>query len=336
MGIMLVSSLSSYMKTMEMQAKWQQKQEKGDYAPEHTESADKEFKKQIDDMRYPEYDRSARMESDIETKLTSGKELSDEEMQYLKNHDPGTYQKARIIQRERKSYEKSLAACTTKEEVEQLKADHAAAAVERVKAIRYNPYLSRKDMRELIRMEHFKAAALDDAMHEFMKDADYKRLPDGGDVSKKEDLGNEAEETKEITLVETEIQHPSSLQLSLEMDPNMDLAELKELSKAAEKAEKQEISLSKIELDDGKKTPAPDESTDDAAEEGSILKAILDEEARWAREDEEKAASSPQEAPGPADQADSLNMAQNKAKAAYYSAQSYEPGRETSRIDVRK
>lgn len=76
------------------------------------------------------------MEADIEIKLTAGKKLSGEEMLYLKNHDKAMYQKAKIIKRERDAYEKTLTSCKTKDEVEQLKADYASAAVRRINAIR--------------------------------------------------------------------------------------------------------------------------------------------------------------------------------------------------------
>ena len=111
MGIMMITSLNSYAKTISMAMKWQKRQEENNYAPGSTDpgSVQDSFQKQLDQIRYPGYDRSSQMEGDIEIKLTAGKRLSAEEMLYLKNHDRSTYQKARIINRERGAYEKALA-----------------------------------------------------------------------------------------------------------------------------------------------------------------------------------------------------------------------------------
>lgn len=311
MSIMMVTSLSSLAKNMEMRMRWQKRQEEGDYAPDNAAPADDTFKKQVDEMRYPEYDRSSRMEGDIEIKLTAGKELTSEEMNYLKKHNPGTYQKAKIIERERKSYEKSLESCTTKEEVEKLKADHAEAAVNRVRSILKNTFLSRDQKRELLQMEHYKAAALDDAMHEFTDSPEYKALPDA--IMPKDTKNEEAK--ADTTL-------------------GLNAKARKEQAKAAEKAAEYEIP--KTETDPEKKEPVPQTSTDDAAEEGTIMKAILDEEARWAREEEEAAADPEKADSAQTSQIPDVSKAiQEKAQAAYFITQSY-PGYETPMVDIRK
>lgn len=311
MSIMMVTSLSSLAKNMEMRMRWQKRQEEGDYAPDNAAPADDTFKKQVDEMRYPEYDRSSRMEGDIEIKLTAGKELTSEEMNYLKKHNPGTYQKAKIIERERKSYEKSLESCTTKEEVEKLKADHAEAAVNRVRSILKNTYLSRDQKRELLQMEHYKAAALDDAMHEFIDSPEYKALPDK--IMPKDTKNEEAE--ADTTL-------------------GLNAKAREEQAEAAEKAAEYEIP--KTETDPEKKEPVPQTSTDDAAEEGTIMKAILDEEARWAREEEEAAADPENGESAQTGQIPDVSKAiQEKAQAAYFITQSY-PDYETPMVDIRK
>ena len=55
------------------------------------------------------------------------------------------------------------------------------------------------------------------------------------------------------------------------------------------------------------------------------MRAILDEEARWAMEEAPAQTEEPSEAPQFA-----------RAKAAYLVAQSYEAPMETSRVDIRK
>ena len=126
MGIMMVTSLSSFAKNMQMAVRWQERQEKSDFAPDKVEFVDKSFQNKVDE-KTPPPKRSSQMEMDIEIKLTAGKKLSAEEMRYLKTYNPSTYQQAKTIEQERKAYEKALESCKTKDEVEQLKAQQAAA-----------------------------------------------------------------------------------------------------------------------------------------------------------------------------------------------------------------
>ena len=256
-----------------MAMKWQKKLEDKDLSPDNAPPADDTFQKKLDEFRHPENDRSGQKEYDIELKMTAGKKLSGEEMLYLKDHNRSLYQVAKKIDQERIVYEDALAACTTKEEVEQLKADYAAAAVERINAIRNDPSMSRQKKQELFSIEYFRAAALDDTMHLFIDSSDYENLPDGKVLQQ-----DETDET------ENEVQET-----------------------------------------DAKKLIPAYEAADDAGEEGSIVKAILDEQARWAREEEEEHPQSDQPLEG-------LSLA--RAKAAYLIYQSYTDSAEISKIDI--
>lgn len=274
MSIMLVTSINSYMKSMQMGMKWQKRLKDNDYSPEDAVSADDAFHKQLDEFLHPQDDRSCQMELDIELKMIGGKKLSGEEMLYLKTHNSSIYQVAKKIDQERIAYEDALASCTTREEVEKLKADYAAAAVERINAIRNDPFISNEKKQKLFSIEYFRAAALDDTMHTFMNSPDYKHLPAGEKTQP--DENDEIENGAQGT------------------DPK-------------------------------KRIPEQEEAADDAAEEGSIMKAILDEEARWAREEDPDQTEEPPEEPHLA-----------RAKAAYLVAQSYGAPAETFRIDIRK
>lgn len=333
MGIMMVTSLNSYAKTMAMAMKWQKKQEENNYAPDNTDSGSVQdsFQKKLDEIRYPRYDRSSQMEGDIEIKLTAGKKLSAEEMTYLKNHDRATYQKAKIINRERAAYEKALASCTTKDEVEQLKASYAEAAVRRINAIRNNPSASRDQKRELFQMEHYKAAALDDAMHEFMKSPEYEALPSAPaprDPSQKDQsaIDETGNPDSKPTIAGSEVTlKPIQEQLAAR-------------DKAIKEAAQYEISKLTDSKDDQKKFQTMlKKFEDDACEEGSIMKAILDEEARWAQEEEgEEDASDPQDVTLTQPREPSPGYLVNQAKAAYLAALSYDTDPKPSAIDIRK
>lgn len=269
---------------MKMTARWQERQVTGDYDPDEPTFVDHSFQNKIEEDD-PRPERSEQMEMDIEIKLNAGKKLSAEEMLYLKAYAPDTYQKAQTILQERTAYEKALESCQTKDEVEQLKSRYASAAVERIRAIRKTPGLSSRNKRELLKMEHMRAAALDDSMHEFVKSREYEMLPEG-----------------------TENQEEGNMEGNEKAGPGFIMRSLQE-----------------------KKDDAKEVFDDDAEEEGSIMKAILDEEARWAREDEENAASGNE----PAEETFTSSQI-NQAKAAYFDAQVYTIYEGAARIDIKK
>ena len=309
MGIRMITSLNMYAENMKMTARWQERQVTGDYDPDEPTFVDHSFQNKIEEDD-PRPERSEQMEMDIEIKLNAGKKLSAEEMLYLKAYAPDTYQKAQTILQERTAYEKALESCQTKDEVEQLKSRYASAAVERIRAIRKTPGLSSRNRRELLKMEHIRAAALDDSMHEFIKSQEYEMLPEG---TKTQEEGNMKENGKA---------GPGFIMKSLQekSDRLIKAAEEAEVYEAAEKDMKQE-----------KKETTKEVLEDDAEEEGSIMRAILDEEARWSKEDEENAAS------GNAPAEETFTSSQiNQAKAAYFDAQVYTIYEGAARIDIKK
>lgn len=319
MGIMMVTSLSSFAKNMQMAVRWQERQEKSDFAPDKVEFVDKSFQNKVDE-KTPPPKRSSQMEMDIEIKLTAGKKLSAEEMRYLKTYNPSTYQQAKTIEQERKAYEKALESCKTKDEVEQLKAQHAAAAVERIRTIWKAPGLSREKKRELLRMEHLKAAALDDAMHEFMDSKEYEGLPDGIELQKG---GKDTKEKENAALGQD---------LKLGQVKRAGQEEGDSLDKAAKEAAEYDVGQKETEKEGKPFTPKV--SADDAAEEGSIMRAILDEEARLAEEDEENASSAQGE--GLQEEEASGDYPAGQAQAAYLASQVYTTYPDAAMFDVKK
>lgn len=322
MSIMMVTSLTSYTKSMAMKMKWQKKQAEGDYSPDRLTSAENTSDKRTDEIRYPKSDRSSRMEADIELKLNSGKKLTAEEMQYLKEHNPETYQKAKNIERERESYEKELASCKTKEEVEMVKASHAAAAVDQVNSIKNNPNISGGKKLELIKAEYFKAAARDDAMHLFTQSSDYKKLP------------SEAERQK----AEKDMEEAKKTELGLDEESQKEKAAEKAAGYEPEKTE-EEVEKKIALLEESKKKIAlPEESADNAGKEGTIVKALQDAEAAWKEEerrsndsDSDKITRTQAEATPEA-----RKVRQAKARAAYASSQPSVFFEDTPTIDIKK
>lgn len=287
MSVMMVTSINSYTKSMEMKMKWQKRQTSHDYAADGKTSLDSSTQRQLEEIRESQSDGSKQMAAQIDLKMMSGKRLTAQEMEYLKEHDPETYKKAKAVEMEREAYERELKSCKTKEEVQRVKAAHAAAALDRVNDIKNNPNIPGGKKLELIKQEHAKATALDETMHAFTKSGDYHKLP------------TEAEKQK----AEKEMEEAKKAELGLD-----------EESKKCEKPtgdEYREDDPPKADGDESDGEAAPEFS---GPQEGSIRKTLLDAEAKEARDaitDRVKTRAQVQVTP------QARKVRQAKARAAY-------------------
>lgn len=302
MSIMMVTSINTYTKSMEMKMKWQKKQSSSDYTADGTTSLDSSTRKQLEDIRESQKDGSKQMAAQIELKMMSGKRLSAEEMDYLKEHDPETYKKAKAIEMEREAYERELKNCKTKEEVQRVKAAHAATALDRVNDIKNNPNIPSGKKLELIKQEHFKASALDDTMRTFTKSGEYQKLP------------TEAERQK----AEKELEEAKKAEMGLD-DESKD-----KVSGEAEESDEMDLT------DETEDAQAEDTAS---AQEGSIKKALLEAEAQEAKASvyqRTKTRAQAEVTP------EARKVKQAKAKAAYSASQPHMVDGEVPVIDVRK
>lgn len=92
-------------------------------------------------------------------KIQSGKKLTPDEMQYLRQYDPVTYMKVARVQAQREALETQLKNCKSKEEAQDVYLDKVSRISEDDPA--------RQELR----------AAYDDAFDEYKKSGDYKSLP---------------------------------------------------------------------------------------------------------------------------------------------------------------
>jgi len=309
---MMVTSINAYTKSMEMKMKWQKKQTSRDYTGDKTTSLDSSTQRQLEDIRESQKDGSRQMAAQIDLKMMSGKKLSAEEMDYLKEHDPETYKKAKAIEMEREAYERELKNCKTKEEVQRVKASHAAAALDRVNDIKNNPNIPGGKKLELIKQEHFKASALDDTMQAFTKGGEYHKLP------------TEAERQK----AEKELEEAKRAEMGLD-------GESKDKVSEDSRGDKEAGPLDGAGHTGAEAAHTPDAAGGDRASgpEGSIQKTLLDAEAQEAKavvKNGRKTRAQAQTTP------EARKVRQARAKAAYCSSQPHMADRETPVIDVRK
>ncbi len=208
MNFFTVQSLNTYTKNMEMQMKWQKKKTFGDFTADGTTTIADSIEKQAEEIRKANKDGTTKMTAQIELKLNSGQKLSAEELAYLRDHDPQTYQRVKAMESEQKNYEQELKRCKTKDEVQRVKMAHAASSLATVNDIKNNPNIPESKKLELVWNEHRKNMALQESTQEFVESGKYAKLPTEAEKQKAE---KELEEAKKA---EMGIEDPSKTEES--------------------------------------------------------------------------------------------------------------------------
>jgi len=203
-------------------------------------------------------------------------------MEYLQKNDPQMYQKVKSIEAEQKNYENELKRCKTKEEVQRVRTNHAAASLSAVNNIKNNPNIPEGKKLELIWQEHMKNQALEEVTKEFVESGKYAKLP------------TEAEKAK----AEKELEEAKKAEMGIE-DPE-------------EKIEEETEAKSDSEADDAKETERAD-GVDDTSQEAKAHEAV--ERSRAALHERELTRMEAETTP------EALKVKRAKARAAYEGAQ---------------
>jgi hypothetical protein len=192
-----IQSLGTYTKNMEMQLKWQKKKADNDFTADGSTKLTDPTAQQAEEIRKAQADGSAKLSSQIRTKLATGKKLTREEMEYLEKHDPQTYQKVKAIEAEQKSYEKKLKNCKTKEEVQQVRTERVAASLSVVNNVKNNPAIPEGAKLGIMWQELQKNMAMEETIRKFVESGEYAQLPT---EAEKREVEKELKELKEAEL----------------------------------------------------------------------------------------------------------------------------------------
>lgn len=197
MDFSAIQSLGNYTKNMEMQLKWQKKKKDNDFTADGSTKLTDPTARQAEEIRKAQADGSAKLSSQIRTKLAAGKKLTQEEMEYLEKHDPQTYQKVKAIEAEQKQYEKELKNCKTKEDVQRVKTNRVAASLSVVNSVKNNPAIPEGAKLGIAWQELQKNMAMEEAVRKFVESGRYAQLPT---EAEKQEVEKELKELKEAEL----------------------------------------------------------------------------------------------------------------------------------------
>ena len=182
-----ISSVQSYVKTLDSKYQAEKQQEEGPAVstdPAKKQSKLDEWIKQRQDEMKSAIETMKRMEEStdhklagIQSKVYSGTSLSRVEKEYLKTKNPVLYARLAAADLEKKVYERELKRCRTKEEVQRLKLSHTASSLSAVNAGQHSAGTSSEQKMAIAQGELYKLKGMQDATNRFVRSGAYHSLP---------------------------------------------------------------------------------------------------------------------------------------------------------------
>lgn len=196
MDFLMINSVNSYVKGLDMKGRWRQKKEKADFSEDYTlnerQRKNEMFKKSYMEQR--ENDDSDKTLSAINNKIAVGSKLTPDEMKYLQVKNPTLYQKLKDIEKEKKQYEEDLKKCRTKEDVDRLKMSKISSSLSAINSVKNNPNIPESKKLEIAAQEQRRLNELGEIEAKFIKSGEYAKLPTEEEKAKAEKDMREAEE----------------------------------------------------------------------------------------------------------------------------------------------
>lgn len=179
MDITAMNSVNNYVKSINMQQKWQQKKESGDFSANGIRSVNEWIEEQKNKLseNNSEDKNSDKILTGIRAKMSCGGRLSPSEKSYLQRKDPVAYAQAMEVEAERAAYARELKKCRTKEEVMRFKMSHAAKSLANVNSVMNDPHIPQEKKLSAVMSEQQKMSAIEKETVDFVKSGDYAALP---------------------------------------------------------------------------------------------------------------------------------------------------------------
>ncbi|MBU5475180.1 hypothetical protein KQI72_00440 [Eubacterium sp. MSJ-21] len=175
--MMYTGTIQSQVSLQMLDLKWQKKKQDIN-SKKDTEgmTQDEVLLDSLERQAQTERERSAT--SELYTKLKTGGTLTEEEIAYLKEHDPEALAEYEKAQTEKKAYENALKNCRTKEDVQRLKLNRMGSFAAQAKEIASNPYIPKDKKVELMQRLNNEVCMIRDAHQAFEKSRAYEELPE--------------------------------------------------------------------------------------------------------------------------------------------------------------
>ncbi|MBQ8904756.1 MAG: hypothetical protein IJY85_00120 [Ruminococcus sp.] len=209
-----MGSIGDYTKSLTLKTNWQHKKDTGRIAEKEMtpmEKKNEDFKRAYAELKRHEEGTDKTL-TEIRTKIDGGKKLTPDEMNYLRNHDPQTYQHVRKLEMETKQFERELKNCKTKDEVEKLRVQKVNESLSRIKSVSDNPNISDADKLAFTVQEQRRLDVLNKVCLKFVKTGGYAKLPTEEEKLKAEQDLAAAERAEQTERTETPEEKAEELQ----------------------------------------------------------------------------------------------------------------------------
>lgn len=155
--------------------------------------------------RQAQTERERSATSELYTKLKTGGTLTEEEIAYLKEHDPEALAEYEKAQTEKKAYENALKNCRKKEDVQRLKLNRMGSFAAQAKEIASNPYIPKDKKVVLMQRLNNEVCMIRDAHQAFEKSRAYEELPEEQELRREaaEEPAEKMEHQKDTEQAET-------------------------------------------------------------------------------------------------------------------------------------
>ncbi|QNL99136.1 hypothetical protein [Wujia chipingensis] len=202
--MMYTGTIQSQVSLQMLDQKWQKKKQDIN-SKKDTEgmTQDEILLDSLERQAQTERERSAT--SELYTKLKTGGTLTEEEIAYLKEHDPEALAEYEKAQTEKKAYENALKNCRTKEDVQRLKLNRMGSFAAQAKEIASNPYIPKDKKVVLMQRLNNEVCMIRDAHQAFEKSRAYEELPEEQELRREaaEEPAEKMEHQKDTEQAET-------------------------------------------------------------------------------------------------------------------------------------
>lgn len=193
-----IGTLSSYTKSMKLENDWRKKKRTGDF---QSQSKKSELQRKNDQFKADFKKQQQEQEKDkmlqtINAKIAAGADLTPSEMKYLQTKNPTQYQELKNQEIDKKSYERELKSCKTKEDVDKLKMKVVSSALSSIGAVKSNPNIPDSAKLAVAQKELKKLDEYNKINKKFVDSGEYSKLPTEADERKVEKDKAEAREAE--------------------------------------------------------------------------------------------------------------------------------------------
>lgn len=171
-----IGNMNNYLRTTELKSMWNLRKKNNDYASKGQERLDQMFERMYGKNGEAENGSDSRL-SEIRNKLNAGGKLSPDEMEYLRQKDPKTYNDLKQEELEQEAFEKRLRRCKTKEEVERLKMSRINQSLSTISSVENNSAIPKGEKLGIILREGRRMKRMEESVEKFVRSGEFSKLP---------------------------------------------------------------------------------------------------------------------------------------------------------------